>query len=582
MLKPQANFIRQIQTLEGFWKFRRDPNNSGEDDGWHNTFDGEFNLAVPGNWNEQISELEQYFGIGWYRVEFQVPANGPVGSVLAHFGAVQNHAKVWLNGSFVGSHEGGLLPFTCDLTDSHVKGAKNTLIVKVDASINPWDLPPAKIDTSVTNEGFHNSNPAVTYDFFPYGGIPRPVVIQITPSHTFLESVRVDTEIFREEQRALVQVTATTNQHSPATLEVTIAGATQSAAIDLDGKAQLSFQIDDPQYWDLGKPHLYEANLVLKEGPEIIDNYTQTFGLRTVEVTSDALLVNGKPVFLRGFGKHEDFPVLGRGLSLPLIIRDFDLLNWIGANSFRTSHYPYAEEWYDFADRNGILIIGETPLVGLCERIFAEPNLLRRSKQLVRDMIDRDHHHPSVIMWSVANEPWIESEEGADFIRELLAEARAADQSRPVTYVAHNDTSVNAPCHDCDVVSVNRYGGWYDFPGDIPTGTKYLEEVLSKYRKTFGKPVLLSEFGADAIPGQHALPATMFTEEFQADIIEAQILAAEAHEGVIGTHVWAFSDFKTGQSITRAVRNHKGVFTRERTPKMAAHRIRKLWQETDQ
>ena len=294
-------------------------------------------------------------------------------------------------------------------------------------------------------------------------------------------------------------------------------------------------------------------------------------------MANDQLLLNGRPVFLTGFGKHEDFPVHGRGTSLPVVVRDFDLMRWLGANSFRTSHYPYAEDWYDYADRHGVLVIGETPLVGLCQRLFESAEVLERALSVTGEMIARDRHHPSVIMWSVANEPSIESADGERFITGLLAHARALDASRPITYVAHMDPAHNAPCRHVDIVCVNKYYGWYELPGNIPEGTARLGGMLDQFRAAFGKPLILSEFGADAVPGLHALPAVMFSEEFQSEIIEAQIIEARRRPWIVGIHVWCFADFKTPQSITRVVKNHKGVFTRDRTPKLAAHTIRRLW-----
>lgn len=582
MIKPQSNHLRQTRSLDGFWNFKRDKDGIGEARNWFLGFDSECEIAVPGSWNEQRTDLEQYFGIAWYSQTFVAHSSWQEHGVSVHFGSVQNHAKVWLNGTLVGTHEGGTLPFQCDLSRCIVPGKENLLVVQVDASINPWDLPPARIEANAKNEGFHNSNPSVTYDFFPYGGIPRPVSLQVTPTRESIDKIRVDTGLNLESKTAKVGITVTVKDSTASSVEVRIEKATATAALDSHGVATLYIDIANPRLWDLKTPELYVAEVTLLKDDQAIDHYRQTFGIRTIEVVGNSLKLNGKTVFLRGYGKHEDFPVLGRGLSLPLIARDFDLLKWTGANSFRTSHYPYAEEWYEFADRHGILIIAETPMVGLCERLFESDDIKAKALKLVRDMVDRDHHHPSVIMWSVANEPWIESQKGTDFIKALLSEARSQDSSRPVTYVAHNGIEINAACHDCDIVSVNRYGGWYDYPGDIETGTAYLGKVLDNFHSTFGKPILLAEFGADAIPGEHSLPSIMFTEEFQADIIEAQILAAESRDWVIGTHVWAFSDFKTGQSITRAVRNHKGIFTRDRLPKMAAHCIRRIWTETGQ
>lgn len=577
MLKPQANPLRQIHSLDGLWKFRRDPTNVGETEGWSRGFIAECELATPGSWNEQRIDLEQYFGVAWFAFSFAVPTTPTRRGAFLHFGSVQNRAKVWLNGDYLGEHIGGSLPFTFDVINALNSDGENLLVVRVDASINPWDLPPARIEANATNEGFHNSNPAVTYDFFPFGGIARPVSLQLTAHPEYIETIRIDSDLDLEAKIAKIVVKVATNQPVAGRLEVSIEGAVQSAELDAKGHAAVTLVISNPRRWDVGQPELYDVAISLLSGSTKIDAYTRSIGLRKVETTADSLLLNGKKVFLRGFGKHEDFPIIGRGLSLPLVVRDFDLLNWTGANSFRTSHYPYAEEWYEYADRQGILVIGETPLVGLCERLFNSPDALAEARQLTAHMIERDHHHPSVIMWSVANEPWIESAAGEKFISTLLHDARRQDSSRPITYVAHNGAATNAPCSDCDIVAFNRYGGWYDHPGDIKTGTRLLTEELNSYRNAYNKPILLAEFGADAIPGQHAVPATMFTEEFQADIIEAQIEAAESHPWVIGTHVWAFADFKTAQCITRAVRNHKGVFTRDRAPKMAAHRIRQLW-----
>ena len=550
----------------------------GEAEGWHQGFDAECELATPGSWNEQRIDLEQYFDVGWFACMFTITTAYANRGAFVHFGGVQNRARVWLNGVYLGEHVGGSLPFAFDVVEALKFDVENLLVVRVDASINPWDLPPARIEANATHEGFHNSNPAVTYDFFPYGGIARPVVLQFTAQREYLDTLRIDSDLDLDRQTAKIVVKVKVNQPVSGRLEVSIEGSSQAADLDAEGNATVSLHLSNPRCWDVGRPELYQVKIALHSGSTKIDAYTRSIGVRKVEATKDSLLLNGRKIFLRGFGKHEDFPIVGRGLSLPLVVRDFDLLKWTGANSFRTSHYPYAEEWYEYADRQGILVIGETPLVGLCERLFNSSEVLADARQLITDMIERDHHHPSVVMWSVANEPWIESAAGETFIRTLLKDARSQDDSRPITYVAHHGAGANAPCADCDIVSFNRYGGWYDHPGDIETGTRLLREEFESYRIAFGKPILLAEFGADAIPGQHAVPATMFTEEFQADIIEAQIAAAESYPWVMGTHVWAFADFKTGQCITRAVRNHKGVFTRDRAPKMAAHRIRQLWQ----
>ena len=579
MLKPQRNLLRELICLDGYWAFRPDPAAEGEQAGWPGALTGDYELAVPGSWNEQRTQLENFFGRGWYATSFPAPATWVQRNVRLHFGAAQNHARVWINGQFAGEHRGGSLPFDCDITPHLRLGASNLLVVEVDGSLNPWDLPAARIESGAP-EGFHNSNPAITYDFFPYCGLGRSVHLEVTSTPARITRIQTDYRLNLAKREAAIEVAVDWQGATHGEIGVEIEGERRTVPLPSAGTARVRLSLANVRLWDVGLPELYTV-VVSLSAPDgrIVDRYEQVLGLREIRATSDALLLNGRPVFLKGYGKHEDFPLTGRAMPPAAIIRDFELMRWTGANSFRTSHYPYAEEWYEHADRQGFLVIGESPLVGLCTRLFEGPDVLQRAQGIVGDMLARDRHHPSVIAWSVANEPWIETPSGEVFIAALLDHARSLDASRPITYVAHMETVHNAPAAKCDIVCVNKYHGWYEQPGDIVAGTRRLGETLDQFRAAFGKPVLFSEFGADALPGLHALPATMFSEEFQAEIIEAQYREASRRPWIVGTHVWTFADFKTPQSITRVVRNHKGIFTRDRTPKLAAHTVRRLWHE---
>ena len=314
--------------------------------------------------------------------------------------------------------------------------------------------------------------------------------------------------------------------------------------------------------------------------------------MRTIGAKGDKLLLNGKPVFLRGFGKHEDFPIHGRGLDVPSIIRDFELLKWIGGNSFRTSHYPYSEEAMMLADEHGLLVIDETPAVSL---VFADPPEIQeaRSKQLRQDIIDlvrRDKNHACVIMWSLANEPLVKpfhtvdpeppggKETGLKFFTPLFDLARQLDSTRPVTLVSVQGGPSEWQALG-DVICVNSYQGWYSLSGQLDLAEGALKNDVAKLREKHpNKPIMYTEFGADAVAGMHAHPPEMWTEEYQADMIEMYIRVLADYPFIVGTHPWAFADFRTAQSIMRiGALNHKGVFTRERKPKLAAHRTRALW-----
>ena len=579
-LKPQANAHRTVVSLDGFWSFRRDPDGIGEAASWPHGFVAEAELAVPASWNEQRLELMQFFGRGWYATTFIAPGAWSEAGVYLHVGCAQHNARVWLNGRPVGAHRGGSLPFQCELSSSIIAGQPNLLVIEVDATIDPWGLPPGRLPGSGLYEGFNNSNPAVAYDFFPYAGLARSVTLQITPRRARLQQITTSTSIDLAEKRAIVSVAVAHSADEPAVVTMELDGETKSFETGDTGDAQLSFQLENVRLWDVGRPEFYRLRITLSAGDEVIDSYERDLGLREVKVHDDALWLNGRKIFLTGFGKHEDFPVVGRGLVPALVVKDFDLLRWIGANSFRTSHYPYAEEWYEFADRQGVLVIGETPFVGLNDRMY-RPDVQERALSILEEMIARDRHHPSVIMWSVANEPTVTTPAGHEFFRALLDRARQLDPSRPVTLVAHMEPENNLALHHADVVCVNKYFGWYEQPGDLAGSSALLGACLDRFRAAFGKPVIFAEFGADAIPGLHTLPAEMFSEEYQAETIAAHYAEARKRPWIVGTHAWAFADFKAAQSITRVIFNHKGVFTRERQPKLAAHTLRRLWRGED-
>ena len=198
-------------------------------------------------------------------------------------------------------------------------------------------------------------------------------------------------------------------------------------------------------------------------------------------------------------------------------------------------------------------------------------------RQQVRELIARDKNHPSVIMWSLANEPHSRRPAAKAFFRELYDLAKSLDPTRPATVVSMLGLEEEA-FEFCDVVCLNRYYGWYSEPGQLEQGYARLSAELDALYARYPKPLLLTEFGADTIPGFHAQPPEMFSEEYQAQMLAGYIEVLNSKPFVVGQHVWNLCDFKTGQAVHRvAGMNYKGVFTRDRRPKMAAHRLRELW-----
>jgi beta-glucuronidase len=317
--------------------------------------------------------------------------------------------------------------------------------------------------------------------------------------------------------------------------------------------------------------------------------------VRTVEVRGARFLINGEPFYFTGFGKHEDTPVRGKGHDDAYLVHDFQLMEWMGANSFRTTHYPYAEEVLDFADRHGIVVIDETAAVGLNLAVqggltgrphpptYSDHTLNDGTRgahaQAVRELIGRDKNHPSVVMWCVANEPSTHEDGAREYFEPLVELTRKLDPTRPVCSTASLlTTHENDRIADLfDVVCLNRYYGWYLTNGDLTTAEALMETELQAWVDKLGKPVLMTEYGADTLPGLHSVWDQPWTEEYQVAYLAANHRAFDRCEAVVGEHVWNFADFQTSPGIHRVDGNRKGVFTRDRRPKAAAHALRARW-----
>ncbi len=575
MLYPQTNTLRQHIDLSGFWEFRPDPD--GVANAWHQGFSDGRPIAVPASWNELFDDVFNYWSDGWYQTHFDLPWNWDTKRVRIRFGSVNYIAEVWLNGNRLGEHEGGHLPFEFDIT-KHLQAEKNLLVVRVNGEPQPNQVPPGNVrpdpmDTFATDSRY----PLTSYDFFPYCGIHRPVLIYAT-SHQCIEDLTVVTTI--EGTTGLVHTQIQQSGSDKTTLRLNLSGHGIDISDEIELRAatgELTLEAPQAALWSPDAPNLYQLEAKLLQDGTVIDRYQLNIGIRTIKVEGDQILLNDKPIELLGFGRHEDFYLNGRGYSPTVLIRDYEIMRWVGANSFRTTHYPYSEQMLDMADRLGFLVIAETPSV---EMYFHEDGLeerIRAWKQLTQEMIMRDKNHPSVIMWSLANEPHNRRPQANASFASVFELARSLDTTRPVTFVSYLGLNDEALEH-CDVICINRYRGWYSESGQIDLGVQKLGEELDTIHERFGLPVLITEFGTDTIAGLHHSPPVMFSEEYQAEFITRYVELMNEKPFVVGQHVWNLCDFRTGQSTRRiGAMNLKGVFTRERTPKLAAHRLRKLW-----
>lgn len=586
-LYPQQNQYRNKLDISGMWKFKVDSTEIGEKEAWYNGLKETRSIAVPGSWNSQFDDIRDYLGVAWYEQETYVPSKWEGDKIFLRVGSANYAAKVWVNGNPVGKHYGGHLPFAFEISDLVNWGSANRITIQVENKLEPTRVPAGNLNRQGILAGNY---PATTFDFFPYAGLQRAVWLYAVPQ-TYIKDITVKTDLNGKTGMVNVEVQKEGNSSSG---KVNLNGANGHYTADLtfDGdRAKATIKVPDARLWDLKDPYLHQLEVSLNDADTELDAYHLDIGIRTVGVSDKAILLNGKPVFLKGFGKHEDFPVFGRGTAYPVIAKDYYLLDWIGANSYRTSHYPYDEEYMKMADKHGILITNEVPAVSLqfgdgIEAMNARKEMV---KQQIRELITRDKNHPSVVIWSLANEPMPTnlsltagqkpkaSEESKEFFKELVETANSLDDTRLTTYTGVQGGPDEWMEH-FDVISINRYYGWYSENGRIEAGKKRLSEELDQLYKEFRKPIMLTEFGTDTYPGMHGVNSEMFGETYQLEFIKAYLDVADSKDFVTGAQIWAFADFKTSQGIIRFKgMNWKGVFTQDRKPKQVALYLHKRW-----
>ena len=590
MLRPQENVTRELKSLVGMWRFRADADGAGRDQRWYaGSLAEAIDMPVPSSYNEITADPELYRHVGevWYQTTTYVPRGWADRRVVLRFDSATHAATVWVNDTEVMSHKGGYLPFEADVTELVRPGEQLRITAAVDNRLDWTTIPPGQVEE--TPAGVRQR---YFQDFFNFAGLHRPVHLYAT-APTYVDDVTIRTDY--DGRTGLVDYDVTVIGEGEVSVSVLDAEGNEVAS---GTGASGRVEIPEVRLWQPGVGYRYDLRISLAQDGQVVDTYDQKFGVRTVRVAGTDFLINDEPFYFRGFGMHEDHHVFGKGQHDASMVHDFNLLSWIGANSFRTSHYPYSEENMEYADAHGIVVIDETPAVGLNigimggifqgpaegESVTFRPDRIAEAAQTqhaqeIRELIARDKNRPSVVIWSIANEPESETQEAADYFRPLFDVARDADPTRPVGFV----NVLLAPPGKCkvtqyaDVVMINRYYGWYVDSGDIPNAMRNLRSEITKWIEIEEKPIIFTEFGADTMAGQHGLMGTMWTEEYQYDLMKATLELFDEFPAVAGEHMWNFADFQTSSGIMRLDGNKKGAFTRDRRPKAVAHLLRKRW-----
>lgn len=474
-------------------------------------------INVPGAWNAAAPELRYYDGLIWFQRKFNAQALGGKRAFL-RFEAVNYRAYVYLNGKEVGRHEGGFTPFVLEVTEL-LRAGDNRLVVGVDSTHDAQSIP-----TSIT-------------DWDLYGGITRKVALITTPA-TFIDDAMVQ---LRPDGRIAGEVRLQGPQAANQQVSVAIGAlATVRATTDANGRA--TFVLAAPkglERWSPEKPTLYDVRFSTAG-----DALRDRVGFRTIAVKGNQILLNGKPIWLRGISLHEEEfgPNPARNMtessSRALL---HEIKHGLGANYVRLSHYPHSETTVRLADEMGLLVWSEIPVYWTVD--WDNPAVLRKALAMQAETIYRDRNRASVIMWSVGNETPV-ADARTRFHSAMADNVRQLDPSRLVSaalLVKHDGDAlaIDDPlAGKLDVLAVNIYAGWY--------GSDTLDAVAKlKWKVPSDRPLILSEFGADALAGYRNDGMKKFTEEYQAEYYRQTLAMADQIPTLRGMSPWILKDFRS-------------------------------------
>ncbi|MGC2463803.1 MAG: glycoside hydrolase family 2 TIM barrel-domain containing protein, partial [Candidatus Acidiferrum sp.] len=500
-------------------------------------FDTSGQLHVPGDWNTQRESLLFYEGSVWYKRSFDF-TKSPENRLFLHFGACNYIAAVYLNGEELGEHEGGFTPFDFEITD-RVKAQGNFLVVRVN-------------NTRETDQV-----PTTNTDWWNYGGITRPVTLVEVPQ-TFVQDYFIQLEKgSTHEISGWIQLNGPKLQQT-VSIRVPETRLSKTFQTDAQGRAQFSIAAN-LTFWSPENPKLYSVEIA-GETDKVVDR----IGFRSIEARSADILLNGKPIFLRGISIHEEAPMRsGRAWSED---DSRTLLGWakmLGCNFVRLAHYPHNESMLRMADQMGVMVWAEVPVYWTIQ--WENPKTLQNAENQLRDMIARDHNRAALIIYSVGNETPV-SDARNHFLRELIQEAHSIDSTRLVaaalqsTEVAEGNRvaiHINDPiAGDLDVLGNNEYIGWYTRRPEDADSTDWFS--------AYNKPLIMSEFGGDALYGYHGDAATRWTEEYQEKLYKHQLAMLKRISFLRGMTPWVLMDFRSPRRTLPRFEdyfNRKGLVT---------------------
>jgi beta-glucuronidase len=535
-----ADFSRVKETLNGEWQYGIDQYDTCLRNRWwceHEytqdgsalpldySFDNWESVTIPSCWNLHCEKLFLYEGGMVYtrRFKYEKRVNE---RIFIKFGGVSGRAAVFVNKVFMGLHEGGSTPFYIEVTD--VLQTENRILVAVNNTRRKEDVP---MDNT---------------DWFNYGGIYRDV-----------ELIRVPSAFIRSFQVGLDSVKVEIDGADSGAATLRIPELKTEVQFDINGSASIPVK---PELWSPENPKLYDIEIEFNN-----DKITDKIGFREIKVQGREILLNGKPIFLKGISAHEESVLHGKAVTPDEIRENYALAKEMNCNFMRLAHYPHSEAAARIADEIGILLWEEIPVYWAIE--FENPATYANAENQLTELIRRDINRTSVIIWSVGNEN-PDTDSRLEFMSNLTRKTRELDGTRLVTAACLVDNNAliiaDRLAENLDIIGINEYYGWYD-----PDFSK-LPKVFENSNPA--KPVIISEFGADCKAGFHGEKNIMFTEEFQLDVYEKQIETLSKIEYIKGVSPWIFYDFRCPRRLhyMQDYYNIKGLLSADKKHKKLA------------
>ena len=584
----QTNLINNIHarkttSLNGKWQYIVDPYETGfydyryqekrekDPDAYWNTdvpknktdrkehgYSNKYSLNVPGDWNHQETKFLYYEGSVWYKRSFDFIKTSPTDHVFIYFGAVNYRADVYLNGKKLGMHKGGFTPFNFEIPDSVLQQKNNFLVVKVD------------------NKRFKDEVPTVNTDWWNYGGITRDVQL-VEVSEKFIRDYFIQLKRYSQSNDHEIEGWVKLNNIQRENVEIDIPELKiKKIFAVIDSIVNININVNNAQLWSPDNPKLYQIKIITSS-----ETVVDKIGFRTIEAAGKQVLLNGKPIFMRGICMHEEIPMdIRRAYSKQDAIQ---LLSWaksLNCNMVRLAHYPHDETMTQVADSLGILVWSEIPVYWTID--FTSKEVFEKAQKQLTEMITRDHNRASVIIWSVGNETPV-NEARTTFMHNLISAARELDATRLISaalqseYNAEQKTNmIDDPLGKyVDLVSFNEYLGWY---GGLPSNA-----TNATWKTIYEKPLFISETGAEALGGFHADSLTRWSEEYQEWYYREQVaMLKHMPENFVGVSPWILVDFRSprrNNPVYQEGWNNKGLLDHNGKPKKAFYILKNYYKE---